>query len=231
MMAEQCDATQPSFMSFFAVCLVSSGGLIATVRHSETTMRFKLRTLFIGVGIAAIASLYLTIFTEGWRLRQDATSQLQKAGADRFEFNDRNYLSYVSFTEKIEAPGLPDYVRIGRLDLSACRDDEIDLGKLRNADIWHLMLTSTSASDESMVQLADVGQLRILDLTNTNVTDTAIGSIASIRGLEGANLTGTHITLAGARDLKRLRPEIWLVHESLDVEWDGGELPTGREGP
>jgi hypothetical protein len=194
-------------------------------------MRFKLKTLFVGVSIAAIASLYLMIFTERWRLRQDATSQLQKAGADRFEFNNRNYLSYVSFTEEIEDPGLPDFVRIGRLDLTVCKDDEINLRKLRNADIWHLLLTSTSASDESMDQLTGVGHLRILDLTNTNVTDSAIGSIASIRGLEGVNLTGTRITLAGARDLKKRRPEIWLIHESLGVGWDGGELPPAHEQP
>ncbi|MCC7337237.1 MAG: hypothetical protein IT422_19275 [Pirellulaceae bacterium] len=191
-------------------------------------MRFKLKTLFVVVGIAAIASLYLMIFTEGWRLRQDASSQLRKAGAHRFDFNNRNYLSYVSFTGEIEDPGLPDFVRIDRLDLTGCRDDKINLRNMRNADIWHLMLASTGVSDESMDQLTDVGQLRILDLTNTKVTDSAIGSIASIRGLEGVNLTGTEITLAGARHLKKLRPEIWLVHESLDVYWDGGELPKGH---
>lgn len=205
--------------------------LIGNVRHLETSMRFKLKTLFVVVGIAAIVSLYLMNFTEGWRLQQSASSQLKRAGAHSFEFNNHNHLSYVSFTGEIDDPGLPDYVRIDRLDLTGYRDKEINLRNLRNADIWHLMLGSTSASDTSMEQLKHVGQLRILDLTNTNVTDSAISSIASIRGLEGVNLTGTEITLAGARDLKTLRPEIWLVHESCDVAWNGGGLPKGHEAP
>ena len=163
----------------------------------ETSMRFKLKTLFVVVGIAAIASLYLMIFTEGWRLRQSASSQLKSAGAHSFEFNNRNHLSYVAFTREIEDPGLPDYVRIDRLDLTGCRDDEINLRNLKNADIWHLMLASTTASDTSMEQLKDVGHLRILDLTNTNITDSAINSIAAIRGLEGVNLTGTESHIDG----------------------------------
>lgn len=194
-------------------------------------MRFNLKTLFVLVGIAGIASLFLMIFTVGWRMQQIASAQLKSAGAHSFEFNNRNQLSYVSFTGAIENPGLPAYVKINRLDLTGYRDKEINLRNVRNADIWHLMLASTSASDTSMEQLKDVGQLRILDVANTNVTDSAISSIASIRGLEGVNLTGTEITFAGARDLKTLRPEIWIVHESLDVAWDGGELPKDHKAP
>lgn len=192
---------------------------------SQIPMRFRLKTLFVVIGIAAIASVYLVVFTERWRERERVSSQLRASGANAFEFNNRNYLSYVSFTENVAGPGLPEFVRIDRLDLTGRAGSELNLNHVRNANIWHLMLDSTNASDDSMQELRHVDQLRILDIANTQVTDSAIQSIASIQGLEGANLTGTKITLAGAQELKRLRPEIWLVHESIDVAWDGGELP------
>ena len=87
------------------------------------------------------------------------------------------------------------------------------------------MLGSTNTSNESMRQLRNVRQVRILDISNTKVSDNAVESIASLEGLKGVNLSGTSVTLAGAAKLKNLRPEIWLVHDSLDIAWDGGAIP------
>ncbi len=198
-------------------------------------MRFNLKTLFVGVGLAAIASIYLggwlRVFTEGSRKHEWISHQLRQAGANEFVFRDQNQLSYVSFIDEIADPGLPEFVRIDQLDLTGCAGGDISLHHLRNADIWHLMLNSTPASDDSMRELRRVDRLRILDISNTNVTDAAAESIASIRGLKGAYLTGTKITLTGAQAIKKLRPEIWLVHESIGVGWDGGYLPMDDEQP
>ena len=84
-----------------------------------------------------------------------------------------------------------------------------------------MILNSTNTSDETLKQLENVAQLRILDLSNTDITDAAVVSFASIKGLEGVYLTGTRVILTRAEELKRLCPEIWLVHESIGVEWDG----------
>ena len=94
------------------------------------------------------------------------------------------------------------------------------------------MLDSTAASDRTMDQLMQVDQLRILHISNTLVTDAAVESIAAIQGLQGVYMSGTGITLAGATKLKKLRPEIWLVHESIGVAWGGGEVPNdvGQQG-
>ncbi len=66
-----------------------------------------------------------------------------KCRAADFAFSYRNHLQFVSFNKDIASPGLPEFVRIDRLDMTGCQSDKINFHNVRNADIWHLLLRST----------------------------------------------------------------------------------------
>ncbi len=106
-------------------------------------MRFKLKSLFLFVTIAALALSISLVFTEGWRRKHQISNQLRSAGAADFAFSYRNHLQFVSFNKDIASPGLPEFVRIDRLDMTGCQSDKINFHNVRNADIWHLLLRST----------------------------------------------------------------------------------------
>ena len=91
-----------------------------------------------------------------------------------------------------------------RLAAADAKDEAILSARVIAANIAHLDLSRTSATDAALALVADTPRLVRLDLSNTAIGDEGLKQLTGLKELRYLNLHGTAVTDAGLEPLKAL---------------------------
>jgi hypothetical protein len=92
-----------------------------------------------------------------------------------------------------------------RLAAADAKDDAILAARVLAANIAHLDLSRTSATDAALALVSDTPRLVRLDLSNTAIGDEGLKQLGGLKELRYLNLHGTAVTDAGLESLKALK--------------------------
>ncbi|TWU42923.1 Leucine Rich repeats (2 copies) [Rubripirellula tenax] len=191
--------------------------VIATVR------RTCMNLISLNFGLIAIVVLTLVIgcnpnaLTPDERIRQNITSDLEQMGAYYVGFEEDTSIPDAAFFVNVKSlDGIKRYPTLTHLDFTDSNVSDHDLRELISLpNVFYLELDGTKVSDVGIDTLAAIPNLNVVDLNGTLVSDASVPSLAKIRGLQGVVAESTNLSELGVRELMRLRPEIWVKHESI----------------
>ncbi|MBA4017716.1 MAG: hypothetical protein C0483_11130 [Pirellula sp.] len=113
---------------------------------------------------------------------------------------------------------LPDLARLGSvnyIDLRGTRITGRSLARVATVpDLTMLDVPQTPLCDGDLIYLHAATKLQVLEIDDTAIADGAVAHLAAIPNLQAITCCNTRLTEAGVKELKRLRPDIAVIHES-----------------
>ena len=185
-------------------------------------MHSLLKILVVSAFASALIAigLYYYASTSVDRARQRATSELEQLGAYFVGFDGDTVVPDSSYFMNVKSLyGIERYSSLTHLDFT---DSNVSNGDLSDLillpNVFYLELDGTMVSDDGIATLARIPNLNVLDVTGTQITDASVPNLAKIAGLQGVAAKETQLTQPGVQQLLKLRPDIWVKHESVDLD-------------
>ncbi|MCC9656749.1 hypothetical protein [Rhodopirellula halodulae] len=191
--------------------------------------RINMRPIARVFGHCAIAVVTLIAgcgpgnLTTNERMRQNITADLEQKGAYFVGFTEGTSIPDMAcFLNVKSLDGIEKYPTLTHLDFT---DSTVSDRHLREIvllpNVFYLELDGTKVSDAGIEVLSAIPNLNMVDLTGTHVSDASVPALARIKGLQGVVAESANLSESGVRQLMKLRPDIWVKHESVTGPQDG----------
>jgi hypothetical protein len=180
-------------------------------KRKRRWFQFSLRTLMIGVTIAALACGWLVSKIERKRQEREAAEAIVKLGG--FAFYDCEWTTQgLNFSNRPRGPawlrkllGENFFSEFELVSLDKVQEAEAALGNLRGlTHVKFLTLSRINFTDADLEKLDELRDLQSLDLSETKVTDTGLVNLRGFTQLNSLELSRTNVTDAGLKHLKGL---------------------------
>lgn len=189
---------------------------VPPTEHKLRWYQFSLRSLLIFVFLVAVLFSWVAVKREKARQRSLAFKRLSQLGVFEFAY------TYPYSEEKNKEPfyllGESEYSRIVGFHFdrdpelySPNQDPQVTDNDLKILELFPEievvnLHNCRKITDEGLVYLRQLPQLRELNLSETNISDSGLEYIKQISGLQKLNLQHTSISESGINDLRRLLP-------------------------
>lgn len=177
-------------------------GLRNMSRRSGNRMKFSLRTLLIAILCASIPLAYLSALLYRGRVQHRAVESIVAAGG-QVHYRPPDTTWAKSLLRRLAGRDAVDKVNAIILTNGAATDDlMIQVSKIR--DVRELVIQRSPVTDRGIAQIAKMETLEWLDATGTDLTDQCVPNILSLKNLISLSFGETLVTNEGVMALTRL---------------------------